>query len=129
MDLRPCAKVVRFHRPGPVPPNRPTFPRERSLATGDWLRRSTEARPGDRLPCLTSRTSSEKPSRSMEETHDGPTRYVQRDIRPISLRQLTFFGRTLTERRLLGSANYVRTELPTRYEAASPPIRYPPIPF
>ena len=31
-----------------------------------------------------------------------------------SLRQLTFFGRTLTEARLLGSANYVRAELPTR---------------
>ena len=28
--------------------------------------------------------------------------------------QLTFFGRTLTENRLLSSANYVRTELPTR---------------
>ncbi|KAI9369495.1 branched-chain alpha-ketoacid dehydrogenase [Aspergillus egyptiacus] len=40
--------------------------------------------------------------------------YVEREIRPISLRQLTFFGRTLTESRLLGSANYVRTELPTR---------------
>jgi pyruvate dehydrogenase kinase 2/3/4 len=41
-------------------------------------------------------------------------RWVQRDARPISLRQLTFFGRTLTEARLLSSANYVRTELPTR---------------
>lgn len=40
--------------------------------------------------------------------------WVQREARPISLRQLTFFGRTLTENRLLSSANYVRTELPTR---------------
>lgn len=40
--------------------------------------------------------------------------WVQREARPISLRQLTFFGRTLTESRLLTSANYVRTELPTR---------------
>ncbi|KAF2455520.1 branched-chain alpha-ketoacid dehydrogenase [Lineolata rhizophorae] len=40
--------------------------------------------------------------------------WVQREARPISLRQLTFFGRTLTEARLLSSANYVRTELPTR---------------
>jgi pyruvate dehydrogenase kinase 2/3/4 len=39
---------------------------------------------------------------------------VQREARPISLRQLTFFGRTLTESRLISSANYVRTELPTR---------------
>lgn len=42
-------------------------------------------------------------------------RWVQKEARPISLRQLTFFGRTLTENRLLSSANYVRTELPTRY--------------
>ncbi|KAH9822071.1 [Pyruvate dehydrogenase (acetyl-transferring)] kinase 2, mitochondrial [Teratosphaeria destructans] len=40
--------------------------------------------------------------------------WVQREARPISLRQLTFFGRTLTEGRLLRSANYVRLELPTR---------------
>ncbi|KAL1956845.1 hypothetical protein VTO42DRAFT_6795 [Malbranchea cinnamomea] len=40
--------------------------------------------------------------------------WVERDVRPISLRQLTFFGRILTENRLLSSANYVRTELPTR---------------
>ncbi|KAK3679932.1 putative protein kinase [Recurvomyces mirabilis] len=40
--------------------------------------------------------------------------WVQRESRPISLRQLTFFGRTLTESRLLSSANYVRLELPTR---------------
>ncbi len=40
--------------------------------------------------------------------------WVDRPIRPISLRQLFFFGRTLTESRLLSSANYLRTELPTR---------------
>ncbi|KAF2090689.1 alpha-ketoacid dehydrogenase kinase [Saccharata proteae CBS 121410] len=40
--------------------------------------------------------------------------WVQREARPISLRQLTFFGARLTESRLLSSANYVRTELPTR---------------
>ena len=39
---------------------------------------------------------------------------MQKEARPISLRQLTFFGRTLTENRLISSANYVRTELPTR---------------
>lgn len=42
--------------------------------------------------------------------------WAQREARPLSLRQLTFYGRSLTEDRLLGSANYVRTELPTRYE-------------
>ena len=40
--------------------------------------------------------------------------WVSREAHPISLRQLTFFGRTLTESRLLSSANYVRRELPTR---------------
>lgn len=40
--------------------------------------------------------------------------WVQREARPISLRRLTFFGRTLTESRLLSAANYARLELPTR---------------
>lgn len=40
--------------------------------------------------------------------------WVERPIRPLSLRQLFFFGRTLTEDRLISSADYVRTELPTR---------------
>ncbi|KAI5289942.1 hypothetical protein KEM54_002843 [Ascosphaera aggregata] len=41
-------------------------------------------------------------------------RWAERDVRPVSLRQLLFFGRALTEARLLSAANYVRTELPTR---------------
>ncbi|KAI1438845.1 branched-chain alpha-ketoacid dehydrogenase kinase [Xylaria sp. CBS 124048] len=40
--------------------------------------------------------------------------WVAREARPISLRQLMVFGRSLTKERLLSSANYVRTELPTR---------------
>lgn len=40
--------------------------------------------------------------------------WVDKPIRPMSLRQLFFFGRTLTEDRLISSANYVRVELPTR---------------
>ncbi|KAL6722164.1 putative protein kinase [Lecanora helva] len=53
-------------------------------------------------------------------TSSGPRRLVHnfQETRADSLRsyigQLTFFGRTLTENRLLSSANYVRTELPTR---------------
>ncbi|CAG8150108.1 unnamed protein product [Penicillium olsonii] len=61
------------------------------------------------------------PSRHYSRSHSPPWRpvsavdeWVERAIRPISLRQLTFFGRTLTEPRLISSANYVRTELPTR---------------
>lgn len=40
--------------------------------------------------------------------------WVSKEARPISLRQLMVFGRSLTEARLISSANYVRTELPTR---------------
>lgn len=40
--------------------------------------------------------------------------WVEKPIRPMSLRQLFFFGRTLTADRLISSANYVRNELPTR---------------
>ncbi|KAG5919102.1 hypothetical protein E4U42_006606 [Claviceps africana] len=40
--------------------------------------------------------------------------WVAREARPISLRQLMVFGRSLTESRLISSANYVRTELPAR---------------
>ncbi|KAL7275778.1 putative protein kinase [Rhizina undulata] len=41
--------------------------------------------------------------------------YVDISARPISLRQLIFFGgRNLDEPRILNSANYVRTELPVR---------------
>ncbi|KAJ5346012.1 hypothetical protein N7452_004016 [Penicillium brevicompactum] len=61
------------------------------------------------------------PTRLYSRAHSPPWRpvsaideWVERAIRPISLRQLTFFGRTLTEPRLISSANYVRTELPTR---------------
>ena len=42
-------------------------------------------------------------------------RWVSKEARPISLRQLMVFGRSLTESRLINSANYVRTELPTRF--------------
>ncbi|KAI9863619.1 MAG: hypothetical protein M1813_003642 [Trichoglossum hirsutum] len=52
--------------------------------------------------------------RQVADINGGSRSYVQREAKPISLRQLTFFGRTLTESRLISSANYVRTELPTR---------------
>ncbi|KAH8805927.1 pyruvate dehydrogenase kinase [Xylogone sp. PMI_703] len=48
-----------------------------------------------------------RPASSLDE-------WVAREARPISLRQLMVFGRSLTEARLISSANYVRTELPTR---------------
>ncbi|KAG0125993.1 branched-chain alpha-ketoacid dehydrogenase [Tuber indicum] len=41
--------------------------------------------------------------------------YVAQPARPISLRQLVFFGgRNLDEKKIIDSANYVRTELPLR---------------
>jgi pyruvate dehydrogenase kinase 2/3/4 len=48
-----------------------------------------------------------------------------REARPISLRQLVVFGRSLTEARLISAANYVRTELPTRSVDARPIIYLP----
>ena len=52
--------------------------------------------------------------RGLESPLTCVQRWVQKEARPISLRQLTFFGRTLTESRLISSANYVRKELPIR---------------
>lgn len=49
--------------------------------------------------------------------------WVSREARPISLRQLMVFGRSLTEARLISSANYVRTELPTRLGLSCPSNR------
>lgn len=51
-------------------------------------------------------------------------RWVKKEARPISLRQLTFFGRTLTESRLISSANYVRKELPTRFATSRLTLTY-----
>jgi len=70
-----------------------------SSSSSSFLRRNHD-RPSPATPLW-------RPSIALDE-------WVQREARPISLRQLSFFGRTLTESRLIGSANYVRTELPTR---------------
>ncbi|KAF5389102.1 hypothetical protein D9757_004918 [Collybiopsis confluens] len=40
--------------------------------------------------------------------------YASKDPKPMTLRQLVFYGRSMNEDRLLKSANYVRTELPVR---------------
>ncbi|KAF9009040.1 branched-chain alpha-ketoacid dehydrogenase [Cyathus striatus] len=40
--------------------------------------------------------------------------YASRQAKRLTLRQLVFFGRSLTDERLITSANYVRTELPVR---------------
>lgn len=40
--------------------------------------------------------------------------WVKRDPRPVSLRQLAFFGRKLTAQKLIDSGNFVQQELPTR---------------
>ncbi|KAI9041732.1 protein kinase PKP2 [Aspergillus affinis] len=77
-----------------------------------FLRHSYTANP----PWLRPQTSQARQSHSPPPWRpvSALDEWVERDIRPISLRQLTFFGRTLTEPRLISSANYVRTELPTR---------------
>ncbi|KAL2439722.1 [Pyruvate dehydrogenase (acetyl-transferring)] kinase 2, mitochondrial [Exophiala dermatitidis] len=68
------------------------------------------------LPLQVRRWNSSRGERSPPPWRPSSTLddWVDRPIRPISLRQLFFFGRTLTESRLLSSANYVRMELPTR---------------
>ncbi|KAF9652219.1 alpha-ketoacid dehydrogenase kinase [Thelephora ganbajun] len=40
--------------------------------------------------------------------------YAAKEARRLTLRQLVWFGRSMTEDRLIKSANYVRTELPVR---------------
>ncbi|TFK43504.1 branched-chain alpha-ketoacid dehydrogenase [Crucibulum laeve] len=40
--------------------------------------------------------------------------YASKEAKPLTLRQLVFFGRSMNEERLIKSANYVRTELPVR---------------
>ncbi|KAF3064235.1 kinase 2, mitochondrial [Daldinia childiae] len=75
-------------------------------------------------PLLTSRLITDRNSFSITSkrwSHAAKWRPVQvldewvvKEARPISLRQLMVFGRSLTEARLISSANYVRTELPTR---------------
>lgn len=40
--------------------------------------------------------------------------YASREAKRLSLRQLIFFGRSMTPEKILKSANYVRTELPVR---------------
>ncbi|KAL7797503.1 branched-chain alpha-ketoacid dehydrogenase [Trichoderma ceciliae] len=75
------------------------------------------------IPRATStKTSSVKiQSRNAAQAGNGSWRpvsvldeWVAKEARPISLRQLMVFGRSLTESRLISSANYVRTELPVR---------------
>ncbi|KAJ3033635.1 hypothetical protein HDV00_006010 [Rhizophlyctis rosea] len=65
---------------------------------------------------------SSSPSRATQRRHAHPTfyqnrileHYASQETKRVTLRQLTVFGRTLTEEKLLKSANYVRSELPVR---------------
>ncbi|KAK2023974.1 alpha-ketoacid dehydrogenase kinase [Colletotrichum zoysiae] len=79
---------------------------------------SRRAPPPARVGKLRGRGVSPSPWRFMSSSNWRPVsaldEWVAREARPISLRQLMVFGRSLTESRLLSSANYVRTELPTR---------------
>ena len=72
---------------------------------------------GGQSPHWTSRASSKQSLEWKIKLKD--CRWVQKVARPISLRQLTVFGRSLTESRLISSANYVRNELPTRFVTCS----------
>jgi hypothetical protein len=41
-------------------------------------------------------------------------RYVDQSVNPNTIRQLVFYGRHMTDDRLIDSANYVRTEITIR---------------
>ncbi|KAF2402999.1 alpha-ketoacid dehydrogenase kinase [Trichodelitschia bisporula] len=91
------------------------------MALCSVLRASPRRSFWSRCTALTSSPSAQHKLAARFSTSGPPWRpsvalddWVRREAKPISLRQLTFFGRTLTESRLLSSANYVRTELPTR---------------
>ncbi|TKA29498.1 hypothetical protein B0A50_03511 [Salinomyces thailandicus] len=86
-------------------------PRRHGLATLFWLPPAVRARTLTHASTATPPSPAQTPPWRPSNVLDD---WVQREARPISLRQLTFFGRRLTERRLLDSANYVRLELPTR---------------
>ncbi|KAK8101206.1 pyruvate dehydrogenase kinase [Apiospora kogelbergensis] len=78
-----------------------------ALRTASLCRKSTALSP-TRPPSRSIQTTTKwRPVQVLDE-------WVAKEARPISLRQLMVFGRSLTESRLLSSANYVRTELPTR---------------
>lgn len=95
---------------------RPNFPLQNFASTSACRssRASLEAVFGPRRVSSAWASATVRPSKLIH-----PRRWVQREARPISLRQLTFFGRTLTESRLIDSANYCRLELPTRYHGVS----------
>jgi pyruvate dehydrogenase kinase 2/3/4 len=75
-------------------------------AVSQWPEKSCRNAPS----WVSSRLFSTAPYRPVVVLDD----WVAREARPISLRQLMVFGRSLTESRLISSANYVRTELPVR---------------
>ncbi|KAM0813684.1 putative Protein-serine/threonine kinase [Seiridium cardinale] len=78
----------------------------RPLYTSTWNRNTTRTHNGCQTRGMQSATKW-RPVQVLDE-------WVAKEARPISLRQLMVFGRSLTESRLISSANYVRTELPTR---------------
>ncbi|KFY71867.1 hypothetical protein V499_07937 [Pseudogymnoascus sp. VKM F-103] len=88
-----------------------------------WLMRSLARHQGSReLPAGARLAAATLVCSKQGYTHAAPPwrpasvldEWVAKEARPISLRQLMVFGRSLSEARLLSSANYVRTELPVR---------------
>ncbi|KAI1771842.1 alpha-ketoacid dehydrogenase kinase [Hypoxylon cercidicola] len=87
---RPSPKPTRVRLLSPIA-SRPLIQQDHRIGTSRWWSHSAKWRPVQVLD-----------------------EWVAKEARPISLRQLMVFGRSLTEARLMSSANYVRTELPTR---------------
>ncbi|KAJ3147688.1 hypothetical protein HDU86_007937 [Geranomyces michiganensis] len=96
-----------------------------SLALLRTLPHRTPRRPSPRCQHQASIPLSPRSSRQVRSTRglaSAPTFYENRvlehyaaqETRRVTLRQLTVFGKTLSQEKLLKSANYVRAELPVR---------------
>lgn len=98
----------------PLDPKQATWPRNDWRSSGKGELMTTKVA----RALSTSALPDKAQQRSLSPQHfyknEGLQEYVSRAARPISLRALTNFGRHLTKEKLLSSANYVRTELPTR---------------
>ncbi|KKA29059.1 hypothetical protein TD95_002196 [Thielaviopsis punctulata] len=79
----------------------------RALDRPGLLRWSAGAKRGQATASASASSTAWRPISVLDE-------WVSKEARPISLRQLMVFGKNLTESRLIDSANYLRTELPTR---------------
>ncbi|KAI0021875.1 pyruvate dehydrogenase kinase [Xylariomycetidae sp. FL0641] len=116
VQYRHATKTLSLRLGARRPPRQTTLPAAASRALHLRVPSSiNQSRTGTYLPVT---NPNSKPRWAHTATKWRPVQvldeWVAKEARPISLRQLMVFGRSLTEARLISSANYVRTELPTR---------------